>query len=131
MSKKAIWTGRIISALVVLFLGFDAVVHIVQPADAVKATEQVGFPVSALAPLGIIQLLCLVLYMVPRTAILGAVLWTGYLGGAVSTLVHVGAPAGQIAFPIVFAIALWGSLALRDVRVRQVARWLTVSPAVA
>jgi len=131
MSKKAIWSGRILSALVVAFLGLDAITHIIQPESAVKATEQIGFPVSALAPLGIIQLLCLVLYLVPRTAILGAVLWTGYLGGAVATLVHVGAPAGQLAFPLVFAIALWGSLALRDGRVRQLARWMTVSPSAA
>lgn len=131
MSKKAIWSGRILGAVVVVFLAFDAISHIVQPEAAVKATEQIGFPVSALAPLGIIQLLCLVLYLVPRTAILGAVLWTGYLGGAVATLVHVGAPAAQLAFPIVFAIALWGSLALRDGRVRQLARWMTVSPSAA
>jgi hypothetical protein len=129
MSKKAIWTGRIVSGLTGAFLAFDAIAHIAQPADVVKATEQIGFPVGALAPLGVIQLVCLALYLLPRTAVLGAVLWTGYLGGAVATLVHVGAPASQLAFPLLTAVAMWGSLALRDNRVRSLVKSMTLSPA--
>src|SRR5580700_1498429 len=89
-SKKMLWAGRIVSALPALFLLFDAIMKLVKPAFVVEATRKLGFPESAILGLGIVLLACTVLYLIPRTAILGAILLTGYLGGAVATHVHAG-----------------------------------------
>ena len=114
-----IWTGRILSALGVLFLTFDAVSKLLKLPQAVDGTVQLGYPASVIVPLGLVQLVCLALYLVPRTAILGAVLWTGYLGGAVATHVRVGNPMlTHVLFPVYIAVLLWGGLWLRDRRVR-------------
>lgn len=118
MTKQAIWTGRVLSGLVVAFLAFDLVVKLVGQADAVKATSQFGFPDGTLTLLGVIQLGCLILYLIPRTALIGAVLWTGYLGGAIATHLRMGGPAFSYAFPLIVAALLWGGLYLRDRRVR-------------
>src|SRR5260370_22933388 len=91
-SRKAIWTGRVLSGVAVLFLLFDGVIKLSGHPEAVKATIQLGYPASVLFPLGLVVVACLVLYLVPRTAVLGAVLWTGYLGGAGATYVRVGDP---------------------------------------
>ena len=115
----SIWTGRILSALGVLFLTFDAVMKVLKSAQAVEGTTQLGYPASVVVPLGLLQLVCLALYLVPRTAILGAVLWTGYLGGAVATHVRLGNPMlTHVLFPVYIAVLLWGGLYLRDGRVR-------------
>src|SRR6266850_1469494 len=92
VSKKMIWTGRILSALGILFLLFDSVIHLMAIAPVVDAFKQLGYPVELAVPLGIVELICLIIYVIPRTSILGAVLLTGYLGGAVATQVRVGAP---------------------------------------
>src|SRR4051812_11806127 len=89
-SKKALWTGRILSGFAVLFMLFDASMKLVQSPMAVKGTTDLGYPASVIFGLGVIQLLCLILYLVPRTAVLGAILWVGYLGGAVATHVRIG-----------------------------------------
>lgn len=115
----SIWTGRILSALGVLFLTFDAVMKVLKSAQAVEGTTQLGYPESVVVPLGLLQLVCLALYLAPRTAILGAVLWTGYLGGAVATHVRLGNPMlTHVLFPVYIAVLLWGGLSLRDRRVR-------------
>lgn len=117
-SRKAIWAGRILSGIAVLFLAFDAAMKLLVTAPAVETTGQLGYPASTLLPIGIIQLVCLALYLIPRTAVLGAVLWTGYLGGAIATHVRVGSPLfSHILFPIYVAALLWGGLWLRDRRV--------------
>src|SRR5262245_59192835 len=117
-SGKAIWTGRILSGIAVLFLAFDAAMKLLATAPAVETTGQLGYPASTLLPIGIIQIVCLALYLIPRTAVLGAVLWTGYLGGAIATHVRVGSPLfSHILFPIYVAALLWGGLWLRDRRV--------------
>ncbi len=117
-SRKALWTGRILSGIAVLFLAFDAAMKLFAMAPAVETTGQLGYPASTLLPIGIIQVVCLVLYLIPRTALLGAVLWTGYLGGAIATHVRVGSPLfSHILFPIYIAALLWGGLWLRDRRV--------------
>lgn len=117
-SRKAIWTGRILSGIAVLFLAFDAAMKLFAMAPAVETTGQLGYPASTLLPIGIIQVVCLILYLIPRTAVLGAVLWTGYLGGAIATHVRVGSPLfSHILFPIYIAALLWGGLWLRDRRV--------------
>ena len=116
---RRVWTGRILSGLVSLFLAFDLIVKLVQQSDAVKATAQLGFPDGTLVLLGVIQLICLIAYLVPRTAVIGAVLWTGYLGGALATHLRVGGPAFNFIFPLLVAAMLWGGLYLRDARVRS------------
>src|SRR5487761_372416 len=83
-SKKLLWTGRILSTLAVLFMLFDSVGHLLKPAPVVQAFVQLDFPLRLSLTLGIIQLICIVIYIIPRTAVLGAVLLTGYLGGAVA-----------------------------------------------
>jgi hypothetical protein len=117
-SPASRWAGRALSGLCVLFFLFDAVIHIAKPKPVLEASASLGFPSSLWVALGSIVLVCVVLYVVPRTAVLGAILLTGYLGGAVAANVRVLHPAGQIAFPVVFGILLWGGLYLRDGRVR-------------
>lgn len=117
-SRKAIWTGRILSGLAVLFLAFDAAMKLFRVPAAVEGTTQLGYPAGTLLGIGLLQVVCLVIYLVPRTAIIGAVLWTGYLGGAIATHVRVGSPLfTHILFPVYVAALLWGGLWLRDRRV--------------
>jgi len=118
-SKRRLWTGRIMSALPALFLLVDGVGKLVKPAAVVQGTVQLGYPESVLLGLGIVLLSCTVLYVIPRTAVLGAILLTGYLGGAVATHVRVGSPLfSHILFPVYLAVLLWGGLYLRDERLR-------------
>jgi hypothetical protein len=122
-SKKMLWSGRILSGLAVLFLLFDATVKVLQLPPALQGTAQLGYPASVVFPLGILQLVCLVVYLIPRTAVLGAILWTGYLGGAIATHVRVGNPLfSHLLFPVYVAALLWAGLWLRDERVRAVLR---------
>jgi len=119
LSKGRLWTGRIMSALPALFLLVDGVGKLVKPAPVVQGTVQLGYPESVLLGLGIVLLSCTVLYVIPRTAVLGAILLTGYLGGAVATHVRVGSPLfSHILFPIYLAVLLWGGLYLREERLR-------------
>ena len=94
-------TGRVLSGVAVLFLAFDAAMKLLQVPMAVEGTIQLGYPASSLLVIGLIQVVCLAVYLVPRTAILGAVLWTGYLGGAIATHLRVGNPLfTHMLFPI-------------------------------
>ena len=123
VGKAALWSGRVISILPALFLLFDAVMKLIKPGFVVAATGDLGFPESVLVPLGIVLASCTVLYLIPRTAALGAILLTGYLGGAIAA--HVRHEDGW--FPIVFCAvfgALLGSgLLLREARLRAVPPW--------
>jgi hypothetical protein len=120
VSRAALWGGRIASGIAVLFLLFDAVGKLLRPAAVITGTTQLGWPARVILPLGIIQLVCLILYLVPRTNVLGAILWTGYLGGAVATHVRIGNPLfTHILFPTYLAALLWGGLWLRDLRLRS------------
>ena len=106
VSNASLWTGRILSALMVLFLIFDGVIHILKIAPVVKAFSDLGLPVDIAMPIGIIELICVLLYIVPRTSVLGAVLLTGYLGGAVLTQVRVGSPLFAVSlFPVYVGVA--------------------------
>src|SRR4051794_13049509 len=117
-SRKTVWTGRILSGFAVLFLAFDAAMKLLALPPAVEGTGQLGYPASTLLPIGILQLVCLALYLIPRTAPIGAILWTGYLGGAIATHVRVGSPLfTHTLFPIYVAALLWAGLWLRDRRV--------------
>lgn len=118
VSKKMLWTGRIIGALPALFLLLDGVMKLVKPAPVVEATVRLGYPESVILGLGIVLIACTVLYLVPRTAILGAILLTGYLGGAVATHVRVGEGPFPVLFPVIFGVMIWGGLWLRDERLR-------------
>ncbi len=118
-SRRAIWTGRVLSGLAMAFLTFDAVVKLLKLGPAVEGTLKLGYAESVIVPLGLIQITCLLAYALPRSAVLGAVLWTGYLGGAIATHVRVGAPLfSHILFPVYVALLLWAGLWLRDPRVR-------------
>lgn len=119
-SNKLLWTGRILSILAVLFMLFDAVGHLLKPAPVVRAFLQLGFPLRLSICLGIIQLVCVLVYVVPRTAILGAVLITGYLGGAVAIHMRVGNPIFECLFPILIGVLFWAGLLLRDSRLRAI-----------
>lgn len=116
----AVWTARILAGLAVLFLAFDTTVHVLQLAPALKGAQELGYPPGVVVWLGVIQLVCLGLYLVPRTAPIGAVLWTGYLGGAIATHVRLENPLfSHTLFPVYIAVLLWLPLYLRDTRVRR------------
>jgi hypothetical protein len=123
VSKKMLWTGRILSALPALFLLFDGAMKLVKPAFVVEATVQLGYPEGVIVPLGIVLVTCTVVYLIPRTAVLGAILLTGYLGGAVATHVRAGQGAFEILFPVIFGAILWSGLLLRDQRLRTLIPW--------
>ena len=118
-SATRLWTGRIMSALAILFLLFDTVGKLLRLAPFVEGTTQLGYPASVVLGIGVLELLCLVGYLIPRTSILGAVMLTGYLGGAVATHVRVGSPLfTHILFPVYVGVLIWGGLYLRDPRLR-------------
>ena len=106
------------SALAVLFLLLDGVTHLMKPAPVAEAFARLGFPLSLSVELGIIELICVVVYVIPRTSILGAILLTGYLGGAVATHLRVRDPLFDTIFPIIIGALVWGGLYLRDRRLR-------------
>jgi hypothetical protein len=119
ISKKSIWTGRILSGLVTAFLLFDAVIHLLKPAPVVEAFAKLHLPLSLAVDLGIVELLCLALYVIPRTSILGAVLLTGYLGGAVAIQMTTSDSLfGEILFPVYVGVIVWGGIYLRNERLR-------------
>jgi hypothetical protein len=119
VSRKRLWAGRIISALPTLFLLIDGGAELAKPAPVVEGTVKLGYPESVIIPLGIVLLTCTILYAIPRTSVLGAILLTGYLGGAVATHVRVGDPfLTHALFPVYLGVLIWGGLYLRDDRLR-------------
>ena len=113
--------GLVLTGLVGLFMAFDVVEHASRIAPVVQSFHQLGFPVSVALPLSIVEACCLVLYLVPRTKVLGAILLTGYLGGAVALNVRIEAPLlSNALFPVYTAIAMWLALYLRDSRLRAI-----------
>ncbi len=119
LSKKRLWAGRILSAIPVLFLLADGVMKLIKPAFVVEATVRLGYRESVILCLGIVLLTCVALYVIPRTSVLGAILLTGYLGGAVATHLRVGDPLfSHVLFPTYLGVMLWGGLYLREERLR-------------
>lgn len=107
------------SGLVALFLLFDSIVKVMKLPLAVEGTTQLGYPESVIVGIGIVELVCLVVYLIPQTSILGAILLTGYLGGAIATHVRVGSPLwSHVLFPTYVAALIWGGLFLRLDRLR-------------
>lgn len=118
--KAAFWTGWIISTLPALFLLMDAGMKLVRPEFVVKATAELGWPENSILPLGIVLASCTVLYLIPRTAAVGAILLTGYLGGAIAAHVQHKDGLFPIVFCTVFGAILWSGLLLRDARLRSI-----------
>lgn len=120
-SRRALWAGRVISGLAAGFLIFDSVGKLLEVQPVIDGTQQLGYPADIVFSLGVILLSCVVAYLVPRTSVFGALLLTGYLGGAVATHVRVGNPLfTHVLFPTYVAALLWGGLMLRDTRLRAV-----------
>lgn len=117
-SKGMIWTGRIISALVALMFTFDGVAHVMKPAPVVEAFARLGYPLSASVGLGVVLLISTSIYVTPKSSILGAILLTGYLGGAVSTHVRAGSSTFETIFPVILGAVVWLGLYLRDANLR-------------
>ena len=115
VSKKMLWTGRIMSALPVLLLVFSAVMKLFKPAPVVEGFARLGYPESLILPIAVLELVCAVVYVIPGTSILGAILLTGFLGGATATHLRVGEPFFG---PVVAGVLVWGGLFLRDQRLR-------------
>jgi DoxX-like family len=118
VSKAALWTGRIISGLAALFLFWGSVSDLAKPAYVVEGMVKYGYPESSLTGIGVALMASVILYVIPRTSVLGAILLTGYLGGAVSTHVRASDPFGRMLIPVVFSVLIWGALYLRDERLR-------------
>ena len=109
----------VLTTLVALFLTFDVIMKVLRLQPGVEGTVALGYPEHSVAMIGAIELVCLALYLVPQTAILGAVVMTAYLGGAVATHVRIGSPLlSHTLFPIYVAAMLWGGLYLREPRLR-------------
>ena len=119
VSKARLWTGRILSALAVLFLLFDGVIKLMNIAPVAESFTRLGYPVSVALGIGILELICLAIYLIPRTSALGAILLTGFLGGAIATHVRVGDPLfSHVFFPTYIGLLVWGGLWMREGRLR-------------
>jgi hypothetical protein len=118
VSKQALWGGRIISGVVALFLLWAGIMDLVKAPFVVQGMVKYGYPESAVVGIGIALLAGVAFYVVPRMSVLGAIVLTGYLGGAVSTHVRAGDPVGRILVPLVFGLLTWGGIYLRDSRLR-------------
>ena len=116
ISKGRLWTGRIISAVVVLFLLFDSITKVLKVRAVMEASAQLGYSANTIFTIGLILLVCTVFYIIPQTAVLGAILLTGYLGGAVAANLRIGSSMFNTLFPIVFAALAWTGLFLRESR---------------
>jgi hypothetical protein len=120
VSKGSLWTGRVLSTLTTLFLLMDGVMKLFKPKFVVDATIQLGYREDVIVGLGIVLTTCTILYVIPRTSVLGAILLTGYLGGAVASHLRAGAGPFPVLFPAIFGMLVWGGLVLRDSRLRLV-----------
>jgi len=119
VSRRRLWTGRILSCLAVLFLLFDSVIKLTRIAPVRESFERLGYHPSVAVGIGLLELACLTLYVIPRTSVLGAILLTGFLGGATATHVRVGDPLmSHVLFPTYVGVLVWGGLFLRDARLR-------------
>jgi hypothetical protein len=121
VSRARLWTSRALTVLVVAFLLMDATMKVLKAAPAVQGTAELGYPAGSIVGIGLLLLACTALYVIPRTSILGALLLTGYLGGAIASQVRVGNPLfSHVFFPVYFGAVIWGALYLRDPRIRTI-----------
>jgi len=115
---KGMWAGRVLSALAVVFLAFDGGIKLTRVPAALEATVRLGLPLSSIVPIGLTLLVCTLIYAIPRTSVVGSVLLTGYLGGAMAIQVRAGSPMFETVFPIIVGTVVWAGVFLRDRRVR-------------
>ena len=115
-SRKMLWAGRVISALPVLMLLLSAVMKLMKPATVLQGFAKLGYPESVIIGIGILELVCALIYLIPRTAVVGAILVTGYLGGATASGVRIGDPSYFA--PVILGVLVWAGLFFRDPRVR-------------
>lgn len=120
ISKGLTWTGRVLSTLTVLFMLFDAFGKFAKLAPVLDACARLGIPASNVLSIGVLLLISTIIYAIPRTAVLGAVLLTGYLGGAVAIQMRAGSPTFETVFPVIFGVVLWGGVYLRECGLRRV-----------
>lgn len=118
ISRGSLWAGRIITGLVVLFFLFDSIMKLVKPAFVVEANQQLGYSEHLIIPIALVLLVSTILYVIPVTAVLGAILLTGYMGGAVATHVRVDAPLFNVVFAVLFGILVWAGLFFREPRLK-------------
>ena len=118
VSKGTRWTGRVVSGVVVAFMIFDSIGKLMKIHQVIEASVRIGFPENTIVPLGAVLLACAALYVNSRTSVLGTILLTAYLGGAVAANVRAGSPAFNTAFPIIFCLLAWLGLFLREGRLR-------------
>ncbi|HEX4004349.1 MAG TPA: DoxX family protein [Candidatus Acidoferrales bacterium] len=118
VSKAAAWTGRVISGFVVLFMIFDGVTKVMKVRQVIDATLRIGFPVSTVVGVGITLLICVGVYVIPRTSVLGAILLTGYFGGATAANIRAGSPLFNTCFSVAFGVLTWLGLYLRERRLQ-------------
>ncbi|MDO8325019.1 MAG: DoxX family protein [Phenylobacterium sp.] len=122
--KAMLWTGRVLSGLFVAFMLMDLTMKLLDLPVVAETSRQLGLPTDQARLLGTIQLICVALYLYPRTSMLGAVLVTAYMGGAVETHLRVGSPLfSHILFGVYLAVMAWGGLWLRDARLRSLFPW--------
>ncbi len=117
------WIGRVLSALPVLFLIMDGAMKVFNIQPVIDASQQLGLPVDLAPTIGGLLLVCVLVYLIPRTAVLGAILLTGFLGGALSIQARVDAPLFSLIFPLILGALLWGGLYLRDPQLRALVPW--------
>ena len=123
-SKRLLWAGRVVSGLAVGFLIFDSVGKLLEVQPVIDGTKELGYSPDVVLGLGVTLLSCVVVYLIPQTSVLGSVLLTGYLGGAVATHVRVGNPLlTHVLFPTYIAALLWGGLILRDAQLGRFLPW--------
>ena len=118
ISRGSLWAGRIITGLVVLFFLFDSIMKLVKPAFVVEANQQLGYSEHLIIPIALVLLVSTILYVIPVTAVLGAILLTGYMGGAVATHVRVDAPLFNVVFAVLFGMLVWAGLFCREPRLK-------------
>jgi small ligand-binding sensory domain FIST len=116
--KVGVWTGRVISGLVVLFMLFDGVTKILKLSQVLQASARLHLSIADTVGIGIVLLICTAIYVIPRTAILGAILLTGYLGGATAIQLQAQSPVFENAFPVIFGVLVWAGLFFRDSQLR-------------
>ena len=126
ISNAALWSGRVMSGLVVLFLIFDATIKLIPIQPVIDSMNELGYPptVELARGIGIVTAVCIVLYVWPRTAMLGAILMTGLFGGAIATHLRIGSPVfSHLLFGVYLGLLAWGGLWLRDPRLRAILPW--------
>lgn len=117
-SRKSIWSGTALSVLVTLFMLLDSALHLIVPAPVVEAFNRLSFPLKLSVPFGVLEIACVVVYVIPQTTVLGAIFLTGYLGGAVATHLRAGSTLFETIFPVIIGMLAWGGVFLRDNRLR-------------